>query len=253
MFHQINQEQSVNPKYKLIGCEIFYRELCFCAALSDNIVDLSFLPKGLHNDGQEVMSRKIQEEIDQVETSNYQAILLGYGLCNNGLLGLHSPLPLVVPRAHDCITLLLGSKEQYMEYFNNHPGTYFESSGWIERGDASKDSLSNQLGLSWTYDEYAAKYGEENAHYLMEMLGDGLKNYSNLAFIDMPFKRFAEYERQTQVEAQSRDWAYNKLAGSMDLLMRLVNGPWNEDDFLVVQPESRIMPSHDEGVVKAVE
>ena len=81
----INKEQSVKPKYKLIGCEIFYRELCFCAALSDNIVDLSFLPKGLHNDGQEVMSRKIQEEIDQVETSNQVGATLNIQGADYGL------------------------------------------------------------------------------------------------------------------------------------------------------------------------
>jgi len=40
----------------------------------------------------------------------------------------------VVPRAHDCITLLLGSKERYAKLFGERPGTYWYSAGWLEIG-----------------------------------------------------------------------------------------------------------------------
>ena len=62
-------------------------------------------------------------------------MLFGYGLCGMGLVGLTArPKPVVIPRAHDCITLFLGSRERYLEYFNAHPGVYFKTTGWIERG-----------------------------------------------------------------------------------------------------------------------
>ena len=55
---------------------------------------------------------------------------------------------LVVPRAHDCITLFLGSKERYLDYFQTHPGVYFKTSGWIERGEGltqyHQDSIHHQ-------------------------------------------------------------------------------------------------------------
>ena len=62
-------------------------------------------------------------------------------LCNNGVAGLRTKrVSLIVPRTHDCITLLLGSKERYREYFDAHPGTYFHFTGWIERNvPAEKD------------------------------------------------------------------------------------------------------------------
>ena len=135
------------PRYKLIACEILYRELCYCAALSKNIVDLEFLPKGLHDLGEEKMSARLQQAIDGVDSGRYQAILLGYALCNNGIRGLRGPLPLVIPRAHDCITLLLGSKERYREVFDANPGTYFESTGWMERNEAAEGGITEQLGL----------------------------------------------------------------------------------------------------------
>ena len=241
---------AATPRYRLIGCEILYRELCYCAALSRNMVDLEFLPKGLHDLGEEKMRARLQEAIDGVDRERYQAVLLGYALCNNGIRGLSSPLPLVVPRAHDCITLLLGSKERYQEVFNAHPGTYFESTGWLERNEAAEGGIADQLGLRKSYEDYVAEYGEENARYLMEVLGDGLKNYSALAYIDGGFGDFRHYERRTQEEASNRGWRYSRLEGSLGLLRRLVDGPWDEADFLVVQPGQTIVPSNDAGVIR---
>ena len=84
-----------------------YRELCAAVARSANLVDIEFLPKGLHDIGQAGMSSRLAEVLSGVDESRYEAILLGYGLCSNGLVGLgHAPInSLVVPRAHDCITL----------------------------------------------------------------------------------------------------------------------------------------------------
>ena len=122
-------------RLKLIACEIMYRELCAAVARSVNLVDVEFLPKGLHDIGQAGMSSRLAEVLAGVDETRYEAILLGYGLCSNGLVGLAArSIPLVVPRAHDCITLFLGSKERYLEYFQGHPGVYFKTSGWIERG-----------------------------------------------------------------------------------------------------------------------
>jgi hypothetical protein len=39
---------------------------------------------------------------------------------------------MIIPKAHDCITLFLGSKERYRTYFDAHPGTYWYTPGWVE-------------------------------------------------------------------------------------------------------------------------
>ena len=237
-------------RYKLIACEILYRELCYCTALSKNVIDLTFLPKGLHDLGEEKMSARLQEELDRVDPQRYQAVLLGYALCSNGIRGLRSPLPMVVPRAHDCITLLLGSKERYLEVFNSNPGTYFESTGWVERDEAAEGGISEQLGLRKSYEDYAAEYGEDNARYLMEVLGDGLRNYSAYAYIGSGFGDFRHYERITEEDARTRGWSYSRLEGDLSLLRRLVDGPWEEKDFLVVPPGSTLGPSHDGAIIR---
>ena len=123
-------------RLKLIACEIFYRELSAAVARSTNRVDVEFLPKGLHDVGQAGHVRPLGRPSTRWTSRQYEAVLLGYGLCSNGLLGLRArAIPLVVPRAHDCITLFLGSKERYLDYFMSHPGVYFKTTGWIERGE----------------------------------------------------------------------------------------------------------------------
>jgi hypothetical protein len=242
-------------RLKLVACEIFYRELCVAVARSINQVDIEFLPKGLHDIGQTGMSARLGEALAAVDESQYDAILLGYGLCSNGLLGLTARnIPLVVPRAHDCITLFLGSKERYLDYFQRHPGVYFKTSGWIERGEGltqyGQESIQHQSGMTQTYEELLAKYGEDNAKFLYEQLCNMTRNYSGLAFIEMGIEPDDRFERQARQEATERGWTFEKLAGNMSLLQQLVDGPWAANRFLVVPPGSCVAASFDENVIK---
>ncbi|MGC8667825.1 MAG: DUF1638 domain-containing protein [Chthonomonadales bacterium] len=241
-------------RFKLISCEVFYREMCWVVARSPNVVDLYFLPKGLHDIGAVPMRDRVQAAIDAVDKHRYDAVLLGYGLCNNGLAGVCARgLPLVLPRAHDCITLFLGSKERYLEYFNANPGVYFKTSGWIERGEnpgeLSQLSIQRQTGMDKTFDELVAKYGEENARYLWDTLVNTTRNYSCFTYIEMGVEGDDRYEQWTREEARQRGWAFQKLRGDLSLIERLVNGPWSPSEFLVVPPGRRIGARYDEAIV----
>ncbi len=124
---------------KVIACEVAAREIYHVAARSENLIDVELLTQGYH-DIPAIGRTELQKRIDAVPAGKYDAIILGYGLCSNILTGLNTAhTPLVIPRAHDCITFFLGSKERYQEFFNAHPGTYYYTSGWLEcakrRGD----------------------------------------------------------------------------------------------------------------------
>ncbi len=242
-------------RIKLIACEILYRECCAAAARSPNMVDVEFLPKGLHDIGREGMNARLAEAVESVDPSQYDAIALGYGLCSHGIMGLAARgIPLVVARAHDCITLLLGSKERYQEYFESHPGVYYKSSGWIERGagleQLDPDSWADRLGAELSFDELVARYGEDNARYLAEQLGDLTRHYSGLTYIEMGIEPDGRFEAQTRQEAAERAWKFEKLRGDMALIQALVDGSWDEERFLVVRPGERIVPSFDEQIVR---
>lgn len=244
-------------RYKLISCEVFYREMCAVIAQAPHMVDVEFLPKGLHDIGAKGMSARLQAVLDAVDVTLYDAILFGYGLCNNGLVGLTAPaIPLVIPRAHDCITLFLGSKERYQEYFTAHPGVYFKTSGWIERGaptgELSQLSIQHRTGMDRSYAELVEKYGEDNAQYLWEMLGNHHRNYSQYTFIEMGIEPDDRFERQTEADAAAKGWAYAKVQGDMGLIRRLIHGEWHEDEFLVVPPGWRVVARVNERIINAV-
>ncbi len=148
------------------------------------MVDVEFLPKGLHDIGAAPMAQRLQAVVDRVDGSQYDAILMGYGLCNNGLAGLMARgIPIVLPRGHDCITMFLGSRQRYQKYFDEHPGVYFKTSGWIERGEATGElsqlSIQKQTRMDLTLEELVAKYGEEKSRYLFDTHFDKTHKYSH--------------------------------------------------------------------------
>jgi hypothetical protein len=224
-------------RLKLVACEILYRELCAVIARSVNQVDVEFLPKGLHDLGSASMRARLQQAVDGAEGQGFEAVALGYALCGNGIVGLAArSVPVLVPKAHDCITLFMGSRDKYLEYFNSHPGVYFKTTGWIERGHA----LGPQMSLE--YDALVARYGEENARYLYEEL---TKHYGQYTFIEMGVEPDGRFEQRVREDAAARGWKYEKVPGDMTLIQRLVDGPWDSGDFLVVPPGARITARHD--------
>lgn len=246
------ENTKVNCKrYVIVACAVFAREIYYRAATSKNIIDIVILEQGLHDLGEAGMSSKLQDAIDNLDHKKYDAVLLGYGLCNNGVNGLHAPIPLVIPRSHDCIALLMGSKDQYREYFDANPGTYYRSSGWIERADyhlSNSDSTTSQMGMMG-YDDYVEKYGEENAKYLIDMFEGGLNHYTKLAYVDTQVGEFPEYIESEKKIAKDRGWEFELIIGDTELFRRLLDGEWNEEDFLVVNPGETLKPSHDDAII----
>ena len=242
-------------RIKLISCEVIYREMCWAAARSVHVVDVQFLPKGLHDEGASAMRRRIQTEIDSAATPLYDAIVLGYALCGNGTAGLTArTVPLVIPRAHDCITLLMGGREVFESYFHGHPGAYYRSSGWLERGSditqLKQTGSQGRTGAGYELDELIARYGEDNGRYLYEQLGTYKQSYTQLTFIETGIEPDDRFEREAAAEAHSRGWQYEKLAGSVRWFEAMVAGDWSDEDFVVVPPGCRTRESFDERLIE---
>jgi len=225
------------------------REAYYCAARSKNVVDVILMEQGLHDEPDRLRSevRKVLENTHDIQKRPYDASLLGYGLCSNGIVGLSAEIPIVVPRGHDCITLFLGSKDKYQEYFDSHRGVYWYSPGWIESGkQPSKERYEKLLA------EYKEKYGDDNAQYLMEVEQNWIKEYNWATYVDWGLTDSDKYKNYTKRCAEFLHWNYDELKGSSALMQRFVDGNWHDSEFLLVKPGQKIGEDlTNDGIIKA--
>ena len=235
-------------RLQFIVCKVLQKEAYFCAARSKNVVDIVLLPQGLHNEPDKLRG-EVQKALDitaDVQGRNYDATLLGYGLCSNGIVGLSSKIKLVVPRAHDCATLLMGSKEKYRQYFDSHRGVYWYSSGWIDTGTQPGRERYEQ-----TIEEYMAKYGEDNATYLMEMEQNWMKEYNWATYVDWGFPSSQQEKEYTRRCADYMGWNFDVVKADDGLMRRMVDGQWAGSEFLVLEPGEKIEEDlTNEGIIK---
>jgi hypothetical protein len=240
-----------------LTCEVLARSVYLCAARSPHVVDVRLNRRGLHDDPPNLRSI-LQAELD-VTGPPYDAVVLAYGLCGGAIAGLRAgPIPLVVPRAHDCITLFLGDRERYQAEFVGNPGTYWYVQDYLERTDEGSafggvGAVSDAAARA-THEEYVEKYGEANAAYLMEVLGAWRSHYSRAAYVDMGLaapEAAAAGEARARDDAERRGWRFDRLAGELVLVKRLIDGAWDPADYLVLQPGQRLAMSYGEDVIRA--
>ena len=215
----------------VIACKVFQNLLE--AYLPEEVAsNITFMDYGLHRVPSK-LTWSVQDEVDRIEDPS--VIILGYGLCGNGLQGVKSRQhTLVIARADDCIAILLGSREAYLEEFENEPGTYYLTKGWLESGS---DPLKE-------YNEYKEKYGEEDAEWLMDQQ---YQHYKRIVLVAHQQEDLEKYRSQAQAVAKFCErWGmrYEEKLGSDRYVARLVevaNSLDTQDkDFLIVPPGGEI-------------
>lgn len=226
----MSQPQSKRPVV-IIACQIM--QSMFQGLLPPELSqDVTYMDYGLHRHPQR-MTWTLQDAIDSVQTPSL--IVLGYGLCGNGLDGIKAgPHTLLVPRADDCIAILLGSRSAYMRQFEATPGTYYLSKGWLESG-------SHPLK---EYLEYREKYGEKDAAWIMDQQ---YQHYERLVLVAHNSQDLEAYRPQALEVAQyCQQWGmrYEEILGSDAFVRRLIEAALNPeqagDDFVIVPPGGEV-------------
>jgi len=234
-------------RFKFLTCEVFARQAYAIAATAPAVIDIELVDKGLH-DTPDILRRALQERLDALPDDRYDAILLGYGLCSNATAGIRcQKAKMVIPRTHDCIAVSLGSRERYDHEFREHPGTFWYTPDYIERG-GSDGAISLGSGddqnMPQVYAEYVEKYGRDNADYLMEALGAWRENYERAVYVDALEVGAPDYRPQVREHAQRRDWDFVEMAGSLVMLRDLLLGNWDAERFLQIEPGQTLAATH---------
>jgi hypothetical protein len=219
----------------VISCQIF-KNLFELYLPDDLYANITYLDYGLHRVPVRLRSA-LQAELDNLEQPSL--VILGYGLCGNGLDGLKSGKhTLIVSRADDCIALLLGSYALYRQEFDSHPGTYYLTKGWLESGsDPMKE-----------FQEYTKKYGEETAAWLTDQQ---YRNYNRLALIAHTQEELIEYRSRAQAVARFCErWGmkYEEILGTGNYIRRLVDAALSREkldgEFILVPSGGVLSQAH---------
>lgn len=243
----------------LIACRVFERELDLLARTAKTDLQIHYIEIGLHERSSHELGAALQLAVNTVPDEDVDAVALGYGLCNRGIVGLKAHgHPLIIPRAHDCLGILLGSSKKYLAELDQEPGTYFQSAGWIEHLPADRTlrplaagGAVSASGFGTNEEELIARYGAENAKFLMDELANMTRHYKRLAYIATPVKDGEQREQKAREIAAQRGWRFERLPGDLGWLRRLVDGEWDEQEFLTVKPGEHVVLRYDEGIIGA--
>lgn len=230
-------------KLKLISCEVLEREAIHCSADSDFEIDIEYTDKSAH-EKPELLRDSIQSMIDR--SVNYDAVLLGFGLCGNALNGIKAgSCRLVMPRAHDCCTLFLGSKNRFNELFEGRESMPWGSTGYCEKdGDYLRTSdTGTVIGYDRTYEQYVEEYGEDNAKFIWESLHPERES-KDVLFIKIPETYEHSVYREFEKEMTGNGKVISMEYGSMTIIEKLLSGNWDKD-FLIVEPGKCISALYD--------
>lgn len=231
----------------VITCDVLTEEVRHFCQEFPQVKEITVIEQGLHNTPN-LLCERLQAVIDKTEENPaIDVIVLVYGLCSRGIEGISAQrCRIAVTRAHDCITLLLGSKERYAEYLENHPGTYWYSGGWnrchVPPGKERVENLRQN---------YVEQYGEENADYLMEMEQDWMRAYNMATFVDLGVAATPADVTYTKQCADWLGWSFDEQRGNPQLLRDLLSGPWDAERFLVLEPGETVRFTVDESILAA--
>ena len=236
---------------KFICCDVFTRIACDLVSQSPHIVDLEFIPMLAHQEPKK-LNRLIQEKIDQSLNESgrkYDAVILGFGLCGNSAIGLSCAVPLVIPRAHDCCTIHMGSKTNFIAAFGNQLSARWCSTGYYERahvpnsGYFGADQLENYK-TSADYMKLVDQYGEEDADYIWETMHPKIET-NEAYYIKIDGYEYSGAYENFQSKIAEADKELITVDGDTTMLKALINGAWDEEAFLVVPPGKKIAGVYD--------
>lgn len=235
------------PNIGMLYCAVFEDEIALLAKGATHIKAWQCFDIGLH-DRPKTMRENLQAAVDQMDTRNdIEAIVLVYGLCGLGTAGLRAGRhKLVITRAHDCMTLFMGSKERYAQTQAVSPDTYFYTPGWNRAR-----RVPGPERLATLRDELVKKYDAETVDFLVEAERELWAKHGHAIYLELgtsSAEAEAEYARRC---AEGLGWSFERISGDSALMRDLLWGNWDAARFQTVEPGKSLQHSVDASIFKS--
>jgi hypothetical protein len=215
-------------KTVILSCNTLRGELEKAAGESGCPYPFIWVESGLHLVPGSLRSR-LQEELDRVR--GVHRILLGFGYCGHAVIGLQTKgFQLVIPRVDDCITWLLGSRENRKRCVQEG-GVYFLTQGWLE----------GEMNIWKEYQSVLDRFGPERTERVYRRM---LAHYRFLGLIDTGAYDVEALFPQVREIASILKLQAKIVPGSDQYLKKFLTGPWDPCDFLIIPPHTCIDLHH---------
>jgi hypothetical protein len=236
------------PRFGLLACKVFEREIALLAAGARHIVETRWFEMGLH-DRPDEMRAILQEGLDRMDArDDIEVVALAYGLCGLGTAGLRPQRHrLIIPRAHDCITVFMGAKERYAAHQRACPSCYYYTPGWNRNRRVPGPEKLAALRV-----ELLERFDPEDVDYLIDTEREQWALHDTVVYLDLGTDDAESEAEYAQRCAQWLGWKFQRMGGDPGLLRDLLWGRWGDADrFQVIEPGEALGHSPDEKVMRA--
>ena len=179
-----------------------------------------WLEGGLHDNIDRLRAR-MREVLAEAE-GRCERLLVSLGYCGGGVSGLTTGrYTTVLPLADDCLSLFLGSMSARREAAQ--VPTYYLTAGW----------LRHENSVVANHDRMEAQYGPAKAVRMSNLM---LKHYRRFGLVDTGVYDLEAVAGLVAPLAEKLGLGVEELPGDGSWLERLLTGPHESEDFLVIPP-----------------
>ena len=248
MNHQETQSPiAPPPRIALLACDVLEGEIALLTRGASHIMESRLFEIFLH-DRSDHLRATLQENLDAVDArTDIDAVVLVYGLCGRGTVGLRLRRhKLVIPRAHDCITLFMGSKEAYADHQRRCPSCYYYTPGWNQARRVPGPEMFEAMR-----DDLATRYDEDDLEFLLDAQRELYAQHDTATYINLGTDNAAEEAAYARHCADWLGWKFEQRPGDPALLRDLLWGNWDSERFLVIDPGQQVGQAADESIMRA--
>lgn len=231
MWNAVAASEDIMAKKLLLACEGLRVEIESAQKQARACPDIIYMPQGLHDDPDKMRST-LSEKLAEIESERPEVdtVLLGYGLCGRGMCGVSARrISLIIPRVHDCIPLYVGKSQDDLGMTEENSGILWLSAGMIEYGRLARHLVEDR------HREYREKFGEKKAEKMIRAENSVFANYRGVWYVRWQDSD-ENYAAMAHAVAGQLSLPYQEIAGSSVYLSALLEGPYDEQRFLRLEP-----------------